>query len=428
MNQNSLQRFQIILLMYLGYAAMMIGRQMVTILSPALLTDKELGFTVKDTGDILAFGTIGAMAGKAIWGPLADKIGGRLTFLAGISLTGLLITAFGMSYQVIAFTLFAALSYATKSSGWPAMTKIIANWISPEHYGRTWSIISTSSRVSVVVGTLFFGWLLAHFHWRTVAFLSTGLAMIVYAICYLALKERPSGSHALAANDTENNTDSPGHPLAGTNLREGLIAFAKSQRFWWVVIMLMSLTCAMAFLDFIPAYLLQVYELSPSKASMASSVMPLGSLIGLVLSIFFYDRISRKHLRFVLGSMLLTATLVILTLQYLPYWQQSAGFSNEVTFPITLALIVIFGIMTSPAYYIPMSIFSIEFGGPHSATLIALIDMLSFAASASFGFAAGRLAEKGWDQFMWLLIAIALIAMVSTIVFMHLEYRAALRE
>jgi hypothetical protein len=50
--------------MYAGYGAMMISRQMVTILSPALLADERLGFTVKDIGDILAFGTMGAMIGK----------------------------------------------------------------------------------------------------------------------------------------------------------------------------------------------------------------------------------------------------------------------------------------------------------------------------------------------------------------------------
>ncbi len=131
--------------MYAGYGAMMISRQMVTILSPALLADKSLGFTVKDTGDILAYGTVGAMVGKLIWGPLADKIGGRLTFLIGIVLTALLVAAFGLSQNVVAFTVCSALLYCTKSSGWPGMTKIVGHWYRPSQYGRVWSILSTSS-------------------------------------------------------------------------------------------------------------------------------------------------------------------------------------------------------------------------------------------------------------------------------------------
>jgi len=77
-----------------------------------------------------------------------------------------------------------------------------------------------------------------------------------------------------------------------------------------------------------------------------------------------------------------------------------------------------------------MSIFSIEFGGPHSATLVCLIDMFGFAASASFGFIAGRLAagDGGWGSFMNLLIGVGLVATVSTWLFMHGEYRASLQK
>ena len=76
-----------------------------------------------------------------------------------------------------------------------------------------------------------------------------------------------------------------------------------------------------------------------------------------------------------------------------------------------------------------MSIFSIEFGGPHSATLVCLIDMSGFAASASFGFVGGRLAASagGWSSFMALLIIIGVVATISTWLFMNGEYRAAIR-
>lgn len=51
---------------------------MVTILSPTLLEDESLGFNVQMMADILAFGTIGAMLGKMVWGPLGNRIGGQL--------------------------------------------------------------------------------------------------------------------------------------------------------------------------------------------------------------------------------------------------------------------------------------------------------------------------------------------------------------
>jgi len=269
--------------MYAGYGAMMVSRQMVTILSPALLADESLNFTVKHTGDILAYGTVGAMVGKLIWGPLADKIGGRLTMLLGIVLTALLVAAFGLSHNVMAFTVCSALLYCTKSSGWPGMTKIVGEWYRPSQYGRVWSILSTSSRASVVLGTLFFGWLLAYFHWRTVAFLSVGMALLVYAVCRFFLQDKPTDTSFLKvdAEQTVAAAEVPKHPLEGTSLGSALWAFASSSRVWFVVVMLMALTCAMAFLDFLPAYLMENFQLTPSEAAMASSYMPLGSLVRL---------------------------------------------------------------------------------------------------------------------------------------------------
>jgi len=168
--------------------------------------------------------------------------------------------------------------------------------------------------------------------------------------------------------------------------------------------MLMALTCAMALLDFVPAYLMQVFKLSPSKAAMASSVMPMGSLLGLIAAIAFYDRFSRRGLRRILTIALVMATFCIVVLKYLPAFE----LGEAANFPAALGFIVLFGLMISPAYYIPMSIFSIEYGGPHSATLVCLIDMFGFAASASFGFIAGRLAAGvgGWPSFMNLLIGV----------------------
>lgn len=421
------QQIAILGSMYVGYGAMMVSRQMVTILSPALLADKDLNFTVKHTGDILAYGTVGAMVGKLIWGPLADKIGGRLTILIGIVLTALLVAAFGLSQNVVAFTACSALLYCTKSSGWPGMTKIVGEWYQPRQYGRVWSILSTSSRASVVLGTLFFGWLLAYFHWRTVAFLSTGMALLVYAGCRFLLKDKPTDASFLNvdAEQTIGAAEVPKHPLEGTSLWTALWAFASSWRVWFVVVMLMALTCDMAFLDFLPAYLMESFQVTPSEAAMASSYMPLGSLIGLTASIVCYDWFSKKQLRAVLTATLVLAVFCIVSLQFLP----QLNLSDTWNYQFAKVLILLFGALTAPSYYIPMSIFSIEYGGPHSATLVCLIDMCGFAASASFGFVGGRLAvgAGSWTSFMTMLLVITVLAAIFTWLFTNGEYRATIR-
>ena len=419
MNKN---QWVILCCMYGGYGAMMISRQMVTILSPALLLDESLGFNVQNIGDILAFGTIGAMIGKMVWGPLGDKIGGRLTFLIGISLSALLVAVFGISYSHLVFTVVAALLYGVKSAGWPGMTKLVGNWYKPSQYGTIWSILSTSSRASVVAGTLVFGWLLSQFEWRTVAFLSAGFSLLVYGVCRFYLRERPAQSDFAEQTLAEDEIPES-HFLDGTSLTQALFLMMQSMRFWSVIVMLMALTCAMAFLDFLPAFLLEVHQLRASDASMASSAMPLGSLLGLVGSIFFYDRLSKNALRMVLPAMLVVSIGCIFAIKNLAM----LGVPQEWTLSVVIALVILFGIMISPAYYIPMSIFSIEYGGSHSSTLVCLIDMCGFAASATFGFVLGRVitGSGGWPAFMDTLMITAAVAAVSTFVFMRGEAKAA---
>jgi cyanate permease len=109
--------------------------------------------------------------------------------------------------------------------------------------------------------------------------------------------------------------------------------------------------------------------------------------------------------------------------EYLPLF----NLSNELNYLIALAAIFFFAFSISPAYYLPMSIFSIEYGGRHSATLVCLIDAFGFAASATFAFIGGRLADSagGWSSFMNMLIIISTIGIISVWGFMHSEYKAA---
>ena len=254
------------------------------------------------------------------------------------------------------------------------------------------------------------------------------------------MKEKPENPNFFRENENNNpDTSAEGiamaiaskqaienkynHPLKGTSMMGGMLAFVKSPRVWLVVLMLMMLTCMMAFLDFVSVYLMETYQLSPSQAAMASTIFPIGSLVGLLASIAFYDRFSKKGIRTVLTIAMTLSLLSVLTLKYL-YW---FNLSVEVNYFVALGAIFLFAFSISPAYYLPMSIFSIEYGGPHSAKLVSLIDAFGFAASAMFAFIGGRLADSvgGWSSFMNMLILISSVGIISVWGFMHAEYKAA---
>jgi OPA family sugar phosphate sensor protein UhpC-like MFS transporter len=399
--------FRVMIAMYLGYGSMMICRQMLTILSPALLADETLSLSKTDIGDLMACGTIGALTGKFFWGPIGDKIGGGKTFLLALFFSAIGLVQFSNSYNYHSFIVGSFLLYFAQSGGWPGMTKLVGQYFPKETYGKTWSILSTSSRLSVVGGTLLFGSLLQFYSWQEVSLIAVTCTIIMWAVIRWSIPGKPSPLEG-AVHETP--------PFFKV-----LKGFCTSSRFYLMLGMMMLLTCMMAFLDFIPMYLLEVYGLDQSKASIASATFPFGCLTGLLLASFFYDRIGKKGIRRVLSISLFMAAVMIFILQSL----STIDMLQQYKLYVAVFLIFGYGLLLSPSYYLPSSIFSIEYGKTHSATLICIIDGVSFGASASFNLIGGRLADSsgGWNSFTGLLICITLGAACITWIFLQGEYR-----
>jgi len=415
--------------MYLGYGGMMVCRQTVVILSPALVVDPELQLTKVDLGNILGWGTAGALLGKFLCGPLADVIGGRRMFLLSLVVAAALVVVFGMAPYSGLFAILTFAVWCAKSGGWPAMAKLIGNWFQPSSYGRVWGVLSTSSRASVLVGTLTLGALLNRFSWETVAMVSGGTSLLLLLLCFRYLRDKPADPESLDQDEVEQtnaHVTAPGqdntHPLAGKTLAQALLIFAKSHRVWLICLSLMALTVLMEFLSFVPVYLQENLDLSSSRAATASAVFPAGSLLAVLIGGFLHDKVSRSRRRLVFGAMLAVAVLCIEMLMWMPDLEMSANHN----YWATLGIIFLFGLSISPAYYLPMSVFSVEYGGPHSGMLISLIDAAGFGAAMVFSFAGGEIAEaqNGWSTFMMLLSITAVAAAVLTVAFLHAEYRA----
>ncbi len=94
--------------------------------------------------------------------------------------------------------------------------------------------------------------------------------------------------------------------------------------------------------------------------------------------------------------------------------------------PAAIGLIFLMGFSLSPAYYIPMSVFSVSFGGKHGGFLVALIDVFGYAGAMLFNYFGGSIAEDyGWSVFLIGLLSIAVAALLSMTTFLTLDYRAS---
>ncbi|MBW2734873.1 MAG: MFS transporter [Deltaproteobacteria bacterium] len=413
--------------MYVGYAAFLLCRNTLVASSAALIADPALDIDKVAYGRLMSYATIGAVLGKLTVGMFADRLGGRIMFIVSLAVTALSSVAFGW---VSIFFMMGVLNFSGqffKAGGWPAMAKIVGNWYPPNKHGRIWAVISTSSRVGTFLAGLLVGWLLLENSWRT-AFSVTGAitATIVFGLWFV-LKNKPAdvgleppettrpvlpGEAALTTN----------HPLTGTTLAQACGHFVRSPRVWLICLAISFLTILMDFMVFIPIYLAESFNLGAGEAGIAGSTFPLGMLIALIASGIFYDQFSKSQLTYVLGGLLVVACGCAMVLWLLPSLPLPASARSTTA----VATLFVLGFAISPAYYLPMSIFSIAHGGAHSGFLIATIDVFGYLAAWPFTFFGGQIAQDyGWGALLGGLLAVSMLALGTMTTFLRLDATAS---
>ena len=427
--QQQQQQAMVVMSMYVGYASFMVLRMIPTVAGTSITSDPEFGVSTEDWGRILAMGTVGAVVGKFIGGLAADRLGGRLTFFAGLIVSSLGVAAFAASKTVAAFQLTFFVALMAKSVGWPSMTKIIELSFRPNEYGRVWGLLATSSRVGTLVATFVLGGLLGRMTWQEMSYLAAAAGVVIAVGFFFT---QPGGkSNAVKLEDKEADDDNPWeetpsidtqHPLRNSTLPEAIGYFCSSRQFWLITFSMMGLTIMWDFLMMVPLYLVQTMGMSPAGASQTASAFPLGSLISVLAGGYLFDRLSRGATAWLMGFLLAVTAGCVLTFYFMP----GMNLPESELVKLSLGLLFVFGMCVSPCYYIPMSVFSIEFGGRHSGFLIALLDALAFGVTAVFYFYAGTIAERSWGLFLLVLFGVCVWAMITTLLFMLGEAKRAL--
>jgi len=391
-----------------------LARTAIYVASPAMVDDPSLGLTKTMFGAILGWGTAGMVTGKLLSGAVADRLGGRRVFLLALSITAGAAGcfAFARGYAVYCFLNFTMLLAA--AAGWPAMSKLIAAWYEPDRYGKVWGVISTSSRLSSVLSTLVLGSLLVRLSWPAVFVAAAALTAAVAALISAFLKAEPAAvglTPPAAAADGK----APPHPLDEAGLKEALLYFLRSGRVWLMCVSIMCTTVLMEVIGFLPLYLKETLAISPAQAATASSVFPAGCLTALLAGGWLYDKVSRRGRAPLLGGMLALSALCLAVL----YAMGRFPLAPATAFIATAVVLFLYGLTVAPAYYLPMSVFSIEHGGRHCGVLIGLIDAAGYAAAMLFQFGGGALIDRpgGWQSLLTLLLAVAVLAATTTVWF-----------
>lgn len=411
--------------LYAAYGVSMVLRLMPAFASNAMRSDPTLQVNLEAIGRMLASGTTGALVGKFFWGWAADRWGARAIFPLALAVESLGVAVFSQasSLELLQGAFFVTLM--AQAAGWPCMTRVVQAWAVPQQQGRVWGLLSTSSRVGTLVASLGPAALAGVLPWRQVLLCASGIGVLAAILALLLL---PSKSAVRVVSAAERSGGSCGdglpgsrsHELNETSLFQAFVGFFRSSRFLLMAGSLMGMAVLWDFLLLAPLMLRDGLRLSDADSLRVVSAVPVGSLLSLLAGGMVFDRLSRRGRAYVMSGLLAVSTLCLTTFAVMP----SCTLPRLVQLCVSTGLLFVFGVCLSPCYYIPVSVFSTEFGGRHCGLLVALLDAIGFAAVAVFCLLSGRIVEAdGWPVLLYWLTGFGLISAVLLLVFMLREAR-----
>lgn len=402
-NKIKHQQWKVLALMFLAYGGTMLCRNTIGALSPAMSEDPEIMLTTSQLGEILAWGAVGSIVGKLFSGIIADLIGGRLSLFACVFTVALSTMAFSLPTSVFFFSLIHFIMRASQTIGWPSVGLLINQWFPKEHHGKSWGIVSTSSRIHTAISAVLLGILVAAFSWRS-SFLIAGSFYLVTSFLFLYLiKSSPT---KVGLKDLSEKAALAGLSATLKSIFMWLITLKKDLCFVYITLMMMMLFVLYDFVGYAPLYLNQATGLSAADAAKASAFFPLGALVSVVIFGFLYDHLKFNNLRKLLLLCLSLSTAFVGLL-----WSiNSFGLSQGSIQVLSFVLIFMFGFTFAPAWYLPVNVYITKLGGYHIGFTLTLVDVFGYISSAIFNVVAGRLAESSWDHYLLFVMAFSVLA------------------
>ena len=431
-SKNQMLRWQIIVLasIYGAYSLLNLLRTTIVIVSPALLEDPSINLNKTMWGGILGWGTAGTLLGKLTTGLMADKFGGRKVFLFSIGLCMFSTWIFGMVSNYYLFSLAFFIAMLAKSAGWPSIANLIKNWYPKIWFGRVWGILSSSSMSSSFFTSILMGTILITTSWRFTVTVSLPIVFSFSILLFFYLKQSPADvtmdPYYLKGDKEPIYSSKKNHFLDNFSVKAAIKEFLGSSRFWLICVSIMCLTILMAFQGFIPICLKENFNISSGQASLASSVFPLGSMFSVLIGGFIYDKLTKKNRITALGFMMLLATGCVFVLLLLI---KSKRNDSDALF-LALSVIMVYGLMIAPCYLIPMSVFSVDFGGKHCGLLIGIIDATGYFASMIFEFYGGVIADRldGWFQLLYIIFCTSILGTIALVTFLFIDFRVFIKK
>jgi sugar phosphate permease len=392
-------------MLILGYIGIYLCRKNFSVAVPMI--QKAFGINKAQTGLVASVSTVAYMIGKVIFGPIIDRMGGRVCFL--INLVGVALFAMlgGAAGSLAMLSLFYTGNRFFGSGAWGSMIKQVPDWLSPKRLPLALAFLSMSYAVGGFCSLTLAGWIAGWSgnNWRTVMALP---GVIMFAIFFLAWLVLPRYA-GLSSEDAA--TDSSGQPTR-TPFQK-IVEVAKVPQFWIVCGLSFVLTVTR---DFFNDWSVDFFKTAGGAvtsvhdaANLSTSFDAVGAVgilfLGAVLQKIGY----RSRTRLLVCMMLLLACMIysLPALQGKPLWMASA-------------VVGVIGFLSYGPYSLLAGILSVEIKGKgYVATVAGFVDASGYLAGALAGYPFGLILDKGGYRSGFHVLAITSLAAACLCLFLY---------
>jgi OPA family glycerol-3-phosphate transporter-like MFS transporter len=209
--------------------------------------------------------------GQFVNGQLADRFGAKRIILMGLVISAIMNILFGyVDLFILLVIVWGGNGYA-QSTGWPSSVKIISNWFR-SNIRPIGSLFGSCFLVGSLISLPILGYVIASNGWRTAFFAPAILLFFMAVIFFFYVRDKPD---EFVKNPIVNS------PKTIFSLKT--VLFSKK---------LVAIASAYMLLQFVrdgftlwaPSFLFETYRLSLESASYVAAIIPLGGIVGSVIS------------------------------------------------------------------------------------------------------------------------------------------------
>lgn len=385
--------------LFVGYAGYFVCRSVLPVAQPFILDEyASAGVDKEFMGWVGTAGVASYMVGKLVTGSLADRLGGRLLFIAGMFGSAAATFVFGL----VGFALFATVWVVNRffqSAGWGALVQVVSRRFPPVSHATVMGLLSMSFLFGDALARLYLGSLLgAGVGWRG---LFTAAALTLAAVgfsCAIALSRKVEAVEAVAA--TADQEDWGG----------AVKRLARTPAFWLVCALSGGMTLLRETFNYwTPTFLNEFVGMTKGGAAAGSAVFPVCGALSAVLAGYASDRWRGRR-----GPVIVVAlgglAVVLVAVALAPL----AGNPS-----LALGLLAAAAFLLTGPYSFCAGVLALDLGGKRgAATAAGLIDAAGYLCALYSGAGVGAVAQRaGWSAAFLTLAGVAAMTALAGLVY-----------